>query len=135
MTRLKCMFLKKFLYTQFIYSPFQVQYGELLLCFSSTGQAYCLVRLVEQLELPTGAPILNTFECPLLSLSSNIGMVSASNIRQAVSVVHECGTSCTFKNVIKTRNVEREQVDQQKLTFVHDYSNLMFCLNVYCMGV
>ena len=42
--------------------PFQVQYGELLLCFSSTDQAYCLVRTMEQLELPAGSPILNSFE-------------------------------------------------------------------------
>ena len=114
---------------------FQVQYGELLLCFSSTDQAYCLVRMMEQLELPAGSPILNSFECPLLSLSRVIETVSAKNIRQVISIIHECGTTCKFDTVMRSKNIEREQVDQQRLTFVHDYSNLMFCLNVYCMGL
>ena len=91
--------------------------------------------LVRMMELPAGSPILNSFECPLLSLSRVIETVSAKNIRQVISIIHECGTTCKFETVMRNKNIEREQVDQQRLTFVHDYSNLMFCLNVYCMGL
>lgn len=113
----------------------QVWYGELLKCFKTDQGCWCLVRVFDEMRLPTGAPLVNSLDCPLLCLSTVVETVPSTSIRRAVSAVHECGSTCTFQNQTTSRNIEREEIETCKLTYVHDFHNLMFCLNIYCMGL
>lgn len=54
-------------------------------------------------------------------------------ISHSVSVMHECSVSCVFRHVNTTATVERREVRTRKLCFVHDFSNNLYSLNVYCM--
>ena len=56
--------------------------------------------------------------------------VSPSVINQVMNVVHECSATCTFKETVEQVTIEREEVSNNKLTFVHDSFNNTFCLNI-----
>ena len=103
-----------------LHITFQVQYAQELLCFSTDQACQCLVRTMEQLTLPTGEPILNSFECTLLCLSDSAETVPSTTIKRAVSIVHQCGSTCTFQNTLCSKSIEREPIDTCRLTFVHD---------------
>lgn len=96
----------------------------------SNQQRFCLIRQFEK----TG--VANEFECPLLILSSTIISVPVDDICSPASIVHECAPSCKIvdeKTLKKT--VERENIQQlcDNCSFVHDYSNSLYCFNVFCM--
>lgn len=112
-----------------------MKYGQLMTCFRTIdGRMACLIRGLEAMVSPLGPPILNEFDCPLLSLSHTIFTVNSTGIKKAVSVVHNCTDTCRFIDVNCFRHVEREDVTIKRLEYKHDYSgNLMFCLNIYCM--
>ena len=76
------------------------------------------------MALADGTPLLNKFDCPLFSLSRTILSVDSTNILAAVSFVHECD-----------EDVERNmQITQRpKLVFEHNWSNVLFCYNIYCI--
>lgn len=78
--------------------------------------------------------ILNDLDCPLLMLTRTIFTVKSSAILNAVSVVHECGSTCKF--VIKQwpGRIEREQYLSSRIEYEHDYGNSLYYLNVYCMN-
>ena len=114
---------------------FEVQYGELLLCYKANEQCWCVMRPLEEMMCPlSNTPLLNNIDCPLLHLCNTAKAVLSTTVRRAVSVVHECGPTCTFQRTSVLRNAEREHIATQTLTFSHDYGNPMFCLNIYCMN-
>ena len=80
-----------------------------------------------------GVQVCNDYDCPLLSLTTVFHCVPSRCISHFVSVVHECSSTCTFKTIESTIIVEREHISSQKLIFVHDISNSLYAVNVYCM--
>ncbi len=99
---------------------------------TQSGRPLCLIRQMQQMEV-LGEPITNEYDCPILTMTATVQEVPVSNVLRAVSVVHQCGESCTFENMACTTRTEREQVSCNKLTYIHDFNNNMYCLNVYCM--
>ena len=97
------------------------------------GSVHCLVQGFHCLETPDGQPLLNKHERPLLELSNMIYSTSGSNVMRAVSIVHECGGTCTFRETTAVQNIERMDIAVNKLVFNHDWNNTMYCYNVYCM--
>ena len=95
----------------------------------------CVVRGLESLASPLGGPITNEFDCPLFLLSRILFTVRATDILQAVSMVHECTRTCQFTTMAVPRMVERELHSATARTeFKHDYAgNMMYCLNLYCI--
>ena len=83
-------------------------------------------------------PITDDFECPLLSLTNTVYLVPANSIRiqVAVSIMHQCTNTCKFTETAVNRTIEREQVnvDNRSLVFKHDWSNDLYCLNIFCMN-
>ena len=41
--------------------------------------------------------------------------------------------NCKFETAVILNTVEREQVADTKLVFDHDWTQLLYCLNVYCI--
>ena len=97
---------------------------------TSSGASVCLVRGFEAMALADGTPLLNKFDCPLFSLSRTILSVDSTNILAAVSFVHECDEDVE-RNMQITQ--EREETDMPKLVFEHNWSNVLFCYNIYCI--
>ena len=55
----------------------------------------CLVWIFDELTTAIdGAVLLSEFECPLLSLSSNIHSFQPLKITKSISVAHLCDTLC-----------------------------------------
>ena len=50
------------------------------------------------MEQPDGQPLVNSFDCPLYYLSRKLFTVDSSAIVRAVSMVHECGSSCKLQD-------------------------------------
>jgi hypothetical protein len=89
----------------------QTKYGILLACCKTEdGRSVCIVRGLETLEMPPGSPIMNEYDCPLLSLTRTIMAVKPLEILRAVSIVHQCTESCRFIEKESARNVEREDI-------------------------
>ena len=75
----------------------------------------------------------NEMDCPLLELTEDYRIIPSSAAIAPVSVVHECDDECKFIAGTK-QTVEREQIiNKGLLSYVHNYCNFYFCLNVYCM--
>ena len=104
--------------------------GILAACFNATGEirdkSFCVVQLLEHMDC-SGVQVCNEYGCPLLSLFQ---FVPSDCISHSVSVVHECSSTCVFRRINTTTIVERKHV---KSCFVHDLSNNLYALNVYCM--
>lgn len=82
-----------------------------------------------------GQPILNEYDCPILSLTNLLYCIPSHCVSHAVSVVHECTHTCTFVSSSTTKKIEHEDVQSSFSLFKHDWSNKMYCLNVYCIDV
>ena len=93
---------------------------------------FCIVNTFDYISVSVGNEMIcNDFNCPLLLLSSNVYFVRPSAVISAVSVVHECSMSCTFKEITSSRVVERETVQCYQTVFEHNWNNNI-CI-VYCM--
>jgi len=109
-------------------------YGLLLVCCKPVGgNAVCVVRGLESLASPVGY-ITNKIECPLLLLSRTIFSTRTSSVLEAISVVHECTATCQFVTMQVPQNMERESRYISRLEYKHDFTNLMYCLNSYCIA-
>jgi hypothetical protein len=98
------------------------------------SKKFCIVNLFDDLSVSAGRELIcNDFDCPLLLLSTDVCLVRPCAIISVVSVVHECTPSCTFKEITTPRVIEREAIQCNQTVFEHDWSNMMYCLNVYCM--
>ena len=109
-------------------------YGVLLGVYrSQAGVVECLVQGFQQLQSNDSVThIVNEYNCPLLDLSRTIFTTPGRNIQHTVSIVHECGTSCCFKQTNTVQNIERQEITRTNLTFDHDWSNTLYSYNVYC---
>ena len=112
----------------------QEVYAELLLCVQScAGDRMCLIRPMELLS-SQGQSVCNEYDCPLLYADQKVLVVPADSVLFSVSVVHECSHSCVFTVQPCQRTVERQVIlDSDGIVYQHDFSNNLFCLNVYCM--
>ena len=109
------------------------QYAMLLFCITFKSRALCFVRLLEQMDF-NGEDVLNDYDCPLLTLTSNIVTIPSCKVEASVSIIHQCTSSCTFVLSPVGQIVERENVSNAgSLTYKHDGTNTLYCLNVYCM--
>ena len=96
------------------------------------GNSYCVVRQLARLECG-GNPMFNEMDCPLLELTDEYKIIPSSAAIAPVSVVHECDSECEYV-AGTTQIVEREHiVNKRPLSYVHNYRNFYFSLNVYCM--
>ena len=111
----------------------QVECGLLLSCFAVNGEGHCPVQVFEKLQCGL-QPLVNEFNGPLLSATSIIMRVSSQAVISSISVAHECCSTCTFQQEHNRFLIEREQVDIAGLQYIHDFSNNLFCLNVYSMN-
>lgn len=105
----------------------------LLACFGKEDTRICVVQMFEKMEI-SGESLTNSFDCPLLTLTSSLCLLRTTFIHSAISIVHECTEQCVFVQVESCRMVEREAVKNSSLVFQHDYDSLLYCLNVYCMN-
>lgn len=105
----------------------------LLSCFKEleSGNAYCLVRPLQYMRVE--AAIENEFNCPLLTLSGFVYCIPAKCVKRSVSVVHECSNTCTFVSSVASNRIEHEDIDVSAVVFKHDWSNNLYCFNIYCM--
>ena len=109
-------------------------YGILLSTFkTAAGSVLCLGQGFHSLKSFDDQLILNNYDCPLLELTKAVFSTPGSNVRRAVSVVHECTTSCHIQEERTSRNIERENITCDRLEFQHDFTNLMYSYNVCCM--
>lgn len=108
-----------------------MNYGLLLVCVeTSSGSKLCLVRGLESLTLPSGTPIYNELECPLLMLTHTIFTAKSSAILNAVSVIHECDNLCKFTMKQWPRTIEREQLClSSRLEYEHNYTGNYMYIN------
>ena len=81
-----------------------------------------------------GQAILNEYDCPLLSITNLLMCISSHCVSHAVSVVHECTHTCTFVPSSGNKKIEHERVELSLPSFKHDWSNKMYCHNVYCIN-
>lgn len=114
-------------------SLFQVQHGLLVAVIAVQQQRYCIVQELETVSV-NGEPILNQFDCPLLTLSTDFYAVHPDSIITSISVIHECTTSCTFKQNSSSSRIERELISQNSLVYEHDWSHNIYCLNLFCIN-
>eukprot|EP00731_Ephydatia_muelleri_P013165 Em0007g475a len=64
-------------------------------CQLETGESFCVLQGCDEFVV-NSEPVLNEYECPLLAITKSIFSADCSQIKQAVSIVHECSDSCTF---------------------------------------
>ena len=82
-----------------------------------------------------GDPVKNETDCPLIILSDTVFTVKSSAVMKAVSILHECGSSCKFSIQSCSTIVEREERLSHKLHFQHDWcGNDLYHLNIYCIN-
>ena len=94
------------------------------------GESFCVLQGCDEFVV-NSEPVLN--ECPLLAITKSIFSADCSQIKQAVSIVHECSDSCTFDWGSSSRRIEREASGEKALVNTHDWTNMLCCLNVYCV--
>ena len=120
--------------TKLMYS--QVEYGQLSACFIETKQLgeYCILQRYERVLCGArDEQLTNEKECLLLFRTKALAVIPATSICTAVSIVHECGQSCSFQQGQKSWTAERESITRSGLQLIHDNSNTLFCVNIYCM--
>ena len=78
-------------------------------------------------------PILNDFDCPLLILTDNVVCVPSSDVISPTSILHECSSNCQSTTLQREITIERESVlsDTSELNFTHDFSCIIYFLNVF----
>ena len=77
-------------------------------------------------------PYSMNFGCPLLELTTEIYGIPSTQICKSVSVVHSCTQSRRLIEETSSSLIEREMVQRTKIVFKHDFSNTIFCYNVFC---
>ena len=112
-----------------------MKYGQLLACFkvAETTHSLCIVRELAEIEAMDDQPLHNELDCPLLTMTNELHVVQTASVSTAVSIMHECNASCTLVHSPDVLAREREALTITRLTHKHDYTNTMFCLNVYAM--
>eukprot|EP00731_Ephydatia_muelleri_P001939 Em0001g1939a len=65
-------------------------------CQLETGESFCVLQGCDEFVV-NSEPVLNEYECPLLAITKRIFSADCSQIKQAVSIVHECSDSCCYQ--------------------------------------
>ena len=91
---------------------------------------YSLVQSLQSMDL-FGETVSNEYDCPLYSLSKLIYCIPSKHVCHSVSVVHECTNTCTFVTKLVPKKLEHEDVNISSLIFEHNWSNNMYCHNLY----
>ena len=92
-------------------------------CFETEMATLCVVRHME----PMGGPMLNPYECPLMTRTNIIYFVSSNLVDRSVSVAHECDSRCAIQEEASaTATVERRAVSIRKL---------LFCTTMICIVI
>ena len=103
-------------------------------CFETEMATLCVVRHMEPMEVPLGGPMLNPYECPLMTRTNIIRFVFYNLVDRSVSVVHECDSRCAIQEEASaTATVERRAVSIKKTSFLHNWNNDLYCFNIFCM--
>ena len=111
-----------------------MEVGILLSCFESNSTRYCMVQHMDPHMVASGQPCLNQFDCPLLTLTKVIRVLSPAAIVRAISVVHQCTSTCVVDSMHIAARMERQRVSENTLRLKHDWSNTVYCYNVYCIA-
>ena len=82
-----------------------------------------------------GDVMVNDYDCPLLTLTANITIISSSIVIQSVSIVHECTATCVFTTLPNISTVEREIIELTQLIFKHDWTNMFYCFNIIILYI
>ena len=98
----------------------KIEYGVILTIVQSKEslEGMCLIQKLEKMWVIDGTVMLTEFNCPILTLTPHLFLVSPSHICKPVSIVHICLNTCQM--IISS--------------FVHDFNNKMFCFNIFCTG-
>ena len=107
------------------------QYAKLIACVSSNRDSYVIMKLFERMEF-NGEDVMNEYDCPLFTLTQNVVCLPSSNVHASVSFIHQCSASCVFVTTTTGLSAERESISSPHLSFKHDWTNTLYCLNVYC---
>ena len=110
-----------------------MEVGILVSCFESNSTRYCVVQHMDR-EMASGQPSHNEFDCPLLTLTKVLRVLSSTAIVRAISVVHQCTSTCVVDSVHIATRMERRGVTENTLRLKHDWSNTMYCYNAYCIA-
>ena len=65
---------------------------------------------------------------PLLFMTSRINTINSLSVITLASIIHKCTDKCVFAQTTTTHRVECENIETQKLTLNHDYTNSCYCL-------
>ena len=58
--------------------------------------------------------MVNDYDCPLLTLTANITIISSSIVIQSVSIVHECTSTGVFTTLPYICTVERAERERER---------------------
>ena len=109
----------------------QQEIGLLWRGFRTGESSYCIIQLLEpEAAIPQGC-ILDEFDCPLLTMVDFFCVIPSSSVCAAVSVVHKCTTTCSFVEKTASAVVEGCDTSVNRLVFVHDWTNTVYCNNMY----
>ena len=103
-------------------------------CFETEMATLCVVRHMEPMEVPLRGPMLNPYECPLMTRTNIIRFVISNLVDRSVSVAHECDSrSAIQEEASANATVERRAVSIKKTSFLHNWNNDLYCYNIFCM--
>ena len=120
--------------------PERTHYGKLIQCFKvcQSDCSYCYVQLLDPVLVGTSITVqaMSESRCPVYKLQSKKSVINASEVRSAVSFVHDCKEGCKIIKESVQTTIEREDITEQEQTvYQHDDSNNsnnrynIFCLN------
>ena len=78
--------------------------------------------MVQHVDPASGQLCLNQFDCPLLTLTKVIRVYSPAAIVRAISVVHQCTSTCVVDSMHIATRMERQRVSENTLRLKHDWS-------------
>ena len=77
---------------------------------------------------------MNELDCPLIEESHRYAVIPSVSVLHSISILHECGTSCTLQTSLKTC-MEREDIAiTSRYMIKHDKNYKFYCINSYCMN-
>ena len=82
-----------------------------------------MVQHMDPHMVASGQPCLNQFDCPLLTLTKVIRVLFPAAIVRAISVVHQCTSTCVVDSMHIAARMERQRVSENTLRLKHDCRN------------
>ena len=105
-------------------------------CMMIGDEGYCLIQYFKQVKDHSGDNICNEKGFPQLRKTSKLLMTSSSSIITAVSIIHDCSSTCHYSSERPKISLERENVSSTlPISYIHDYSNSQYCLNTQSLFI